>query len=86
MFTYPVANKSMEIYAKTFWRVIPRVATFATKDFDSLEDARNYVQEHIDGFPANPNMSDENREYWKEFGRGLRIYHVSRRDEFTPAA
>jgi hypothetical protein len=60
-----------------FFRVVFPEMAFASRDFNTDKEAFNFREDHIKGFPKNADMTKENREYWKNQGKGIKVYKVT---------
>lgn len=61
---------------KDFYRVSFENNNFSTKDFVTLEGAREYVENHRN--PNKPLMTEENKNYWREVSKGMKIHFIQR--------
>lgn len=59
-----------------FYRVIPDCKNFASKDFQELDEAQKYITNYENGCPDNKEISEDNRNYWKEYGKQLKLYEI----------
>lgn len=62
---------------KINYRVTHPEPTVCDSHFQSLSAARQFIREHLRGFPKNKLMTKENRKYWKQIGKGMKIFKVT---------
>lgn len=62
---------------KVYYRVVWPNRSFADENFMSKGEALDFMREYIDGCPKNRSMKIDDRAYWSDLGKQLRLFKVT---------